>query len=140
MFALNGYTRRSPRENHRSPNHRRTQFDFWTVPDRFTDPSAVPPFRIEKMIRTTHTLEEFDELSMYFQAKEEEFRKKAEDQKEVLNRRLAIPWGSSKYPTAADSRARGLLQYYQGKADEFAQRAKTYHYGQQMLTRSRLHP
>jgi hypothetical protein len=36
-----------------------------------------------------------------------------------------MPYASSKYPTAADS-ARGLLQYYQVKADEFAQRAKTY--------------
>jgi len=91
-------------------------------------PPAYPKYHpeLKQMIRTAHTSEEFENLSTYFEAKEQEFCKKAEDEKKELDRRLATPYASSKYPTAADS-ARGLLQYYQVKADEFAQRAKTYH-------------
>jgi hypothetical protein len=55
------------------------------------------------MIRTAHTSEEFENLSTYFEAKEQEFCKKAEDEKKELDRRLAMPYASSKYPTAADS-------------------------------------
>ena len=92
-------------------------------------PPAYPKYHrseLKQMIRTAHTSEEFEKLSTYFEAKEQEFCKKAEDEKKELDRRLAMPYASSKYPTAADS-ARGLLQYYQVKTGEFAQRAKTYH-------------
>jgi hypothetical protein len=62
----------------------------------------------------------------YFEGKELEFRKKAEVEKRELDRCVAMPDASAKYPTLADS-ARGLLQYYQLNADEFEQRA-TAHY------------
>ena len=80
---------------------------------------------LRRMIRTAHTSQEFEKLSVSFQAREREFRNKAEDEKKELARRLAMPYASCKYPTAADS-TRGLFQYYQMKADEFAQWAKTY--------------
>jgi hypothetical protein len=90
--------------------------------------STTPQYHrseLKRMIRTAHTPEDCEKLSVYFQAKEQEFRKKAEDEKKELDRRLAMPYASSKYPTAVDS-ARGLLQYYQVKAADFAQRTKYY--------------
>jgi hypothetical protein len=50
---------------------------------------------LKRMIRTAHTPEDFEKLSVYFEAKEQEFRKKAEDEKKELDRRLAMPWASS---------------------------------------------
>jgi hypothetical protein len=81
---------------------------------------------LKQMVRSAHTSEEFERLAIYFDDKEQEFRKKAENQKRELDRCLAVPYTSSKYPTPADN-ARGLLQYYQLKAEEFAQRATAYH-------------
>ena len=81
---------------------------------------------LKQMARTAHTSEDLERLATYFEDKEQEFRKKAEDEKRELDRRLAMPYASPKYPTPADS-ARGLLQYYQLKADEFGQRATNYH-------------
>jgi hypothetical protein len=81
---------------------------------------------LKQMIRTAHTSEDFERLATYFGDKEQEFRKKAQDEKRELDRRLAMPYASPKYPTPADS-ARGLLQYYELKADECGQRATNYH-------------
>ena len=81
---------------------------------------------LKRMVRTAHTPEDFERLATYFDDREQEFHKKAEDEKRELNRCLAIPYTSSKYPTPADN-ARGLLQYYQLKADELGQRATAYH-------------
>jgi hypothetical protein len=92
-------------------------------------PTSHPKYHrseLKQMVRTAHTSEEFERLATYFEDKEQEFRKKAEDEKQELDRRLAMPYASPKYPNPADS-ARGLLQYYQLKADEFDQRATTYH-------------
>ncbi len=92
-------------------------------------PASHPKYHrseLKRMVRTAHTSEEFERLATYFEDKEQEFRKKAEDEKRELDRRLASPYASSKYPTPADS-ARGLFQYYQLKADEFEKRATTYH-------------
>jgi len=92
-------------------------------------PPAHPKYHrseLKRMVGTAHTSEEFERLATYFEDKEREFRKEAEDEKRELDRRLAMPYASSKYPTPADS-ARGMLQYYQLKANEFEQRAKTYH-------------
>jgi hypothetical protein len=50
---------------------------------------------LKRMIRTAHTPEDFEKLSVYFEAKEQEFRRKAEDEKKELDRRLAMPWASS---------------------------------------------
>src|ERR1700733_1668847 len=80
---------------------------------------------LKQMARTAHTSEDLERLATYFEDKEQEFRKKAEDEKRELDRRLAMPYASPKYPTPADS-ARGWLQYYLLKADEFGQRATNY--------------
>jgi len=92
-------------------------------------PASHPKYdrsELKQMVRTAHTSEDFERLATYFDDREQEFRKKAEDEKRELDRRLAMPYASPKYPTPADS-ARGLLQYYQLKADEFEQRATAYH-------------
>jgi hypothetical protein len=92
-------------------------------------PASHPTYdrsELKQMVRTAHTSEDFERLATYFEDKEQEFRKKAEDEKRELDRRLAMPYASPKYPTPADN-ARGLLQYYQLKADEFEQRARAYH-------------
>jgi hypothetical protein len=92
-------------------------------------PASHPKYHrseLKHMVRTAHTSEDFERLAIYFEDREQEFRKKAEDEKREWDRRLAMPYASPKYPTSADS-ARGLLQYYQLKADEFEQRAKTFH-------------
>jgi hypothetical protein len=92
-------------------------------------PASHPKYHrseLKQMARTARTSEDLERLATYFEDKEQEFRKKAEDEKRELDRRLAMPYASPKYPTPADS-ARGLLQYYQLKADEFEQRATTYH-------------
>jgi hypothetical protein len=92
-------------------------------------PPAHPKYQrseLKRMVRTAHTSEEFERLATYFEDKEREFRNEAEDEKRELDRRLAMPYASPKYPTPTDS-ARGLLQYYQLKADEFEQRATAYH-------------
>lgn len=117
---------RVPHENHLSSSHLRVNFGSWAVPDHSIDYSALPSFRIEKNDPHSSYSRGFREAVGVFRSQGQEFRKKAEDEKKELDRRLAMPWASSKYPTAADS-ARGLLQYYQMKEAEFAQRSKSYH-------------
>ena len=72
---------------------------------------------LKQLARTANTLEDLERLATHFEDNEQEFRKKAENAKRELDRRMAMPYASLTYPTSADS-ARDLLQYYQLKADE----------------------
>jgi hypothetical protein len=49
---------------------------------------------LKRMPRTAHTSENFERLAIYFEDKAQEFRKKTEDEKRELDRRLAMPYAS----------------------------------------------
>jgi hypothetical protein len=78
-----------------------------------------------RLIRTAHTPDEFNALADYFDRKHEQNTQKAKDEQTELNRRLAAPYLSPKYPTPVDT-ARRRLQYYKAEAEEYEHRADTY--------------
>src|SRR5262249_23691881 len=80
---------------------------------------------IKQVIRTAHTSEQLEAVANYYGAKECEFQQKATEQQVELDRRIAMPYSSPKYPTPSDS-ARALLQYYHVKANEYGRRADAY--------------
>src|ERR1700746_2609924 len=55
------------------------------------------------LIHTSHSQEQFKELSDYFDRKQQEYVQKSETERIELNRRLAAPCLSPKYPTPVDT-------------------------------------
>jgi hypothetical protein len=80
---------------------------------------------LKRLIRTAHRPEEFNALADYFDGEREQYVQKARDEQIELDRRLAAPYVSPKYPTPVDS-ARALLQYYEAEAEEYGRRADGY--------------
>lgn len=89
------------------------------------DKPAYPDSEIKDLIHTAHSPEQFSALADYFDRKQKEYMQKSANEKIVLNRRLAAPNLSPKYPTPVDA-ARRLLRYYEEKAEEYGHRADTY--------------
>ena len=80
---------------------------------------------LKRMIRVAHTPDDFKVLANYFSDEEQKFRRKANEEKNELDRRLKISYPNYKIGGSVDS-ARGLFQYYCLKANESGQRAESY--------------
>jgi hypothetical protein len=80
---------------------------------------------LKHLIHTARTSKEFNAVADYFDQKRDQYVHKASDEQIELNRRLAAPYLSPKYPTPVDT-ARGLLRYYQAKVEEYGRRADEY--------------
>lgn len=85
----------------------------------------IPIQNLKHLIHSAHSPEQFNALADYFDQKQNEYLQKSADEEVELNRRLAAPHLSPKYPTPADS-ARRLLGYYEAEAEEYGQRAEAY--------------
>lgn len=80
---------------------------------------------LKHLIHTAHSPEQFNALADYFSRKQAEYLQKSADEKVELDRRLAAPNLSPKYPTPVDT-ARRLLGYYEAKAEEYGHQADAY--------------
>ena len=80
---------------------------------------------LKHMICCARTPDEFNTLASYFEGKEQEYHQKAQIEQVELDRRLAMPYVSPKYPTPIDS-ARNLYRYYCVMAEDFSRRANAY--------------
>jgi hypothetical protein len=92
-----------------------------TLPDR----PAYSHSDLRQLIHSAHSPEQFNALADYFDQKQKEYMQKSADEKIELNRRIAAPYLSPKYPTPVDT-ARGLLGYYEAKAEGYGHRADAY--------------
>jgi|SRR5580658_7830 hypothetical protein len=80
---------------------------------------------LRHLIHTAHSPEQFNALADYFDRKQKEYIQKSAAEKIELDRRLAAPTLSPKYPTPVDT-ARRLLGYYEATAEEYGHRADEY--------------
>lgn len=92
-----------------------------SLPDKPTYPHS----EVNHLMHTANSPEQFNALADYFGQKQKEYLQKSENEKIELNRRLAAPYLSPKYPTPVDT-ARALLEYYETKAEEYGHRADAY--------------
>ena len=77
---------------------------------------------IKKMIRDAKTSEDFERLGNYFDYQSLEFKQKAEEQVNELERLLALRYHAKSYPIQVDY-TRELIKEYRIKADECSARA-----------------
>ena len=89
------------------------------------DEPAYSHSELKRLIHTAHSPEQFNALADYFGRKQQEYVRKSAAEKIELNRRLAAPYLSPKYPTPVDT-ARRLLGYYEAKAEEYGHQADAY--------------
>jgi hypothetical protein len=82
--------------------------------------------QLEQMLRSAHTVEQYQMLASYFHARQVVFEEKAQSEKQEWDRRSQITAASyQKYPRPADS-SRNRYEYFTAEAQEMGDQAAHY--------------
>jgi hypothetical protein len=82
--------------------------------------------QVEQMLRSAHTVEQYQMLASYFHARQVAFAEKAQSEKQEWDRRSQITAASyQKYPRPADS-SRDRYEYFTYEAQQMGDQAAHY--------------
>jgi spore cortex formation protein SpoVR/YcgB (stage V sporulation) len=89
--------------------------------------AGISHAQVEQMLRSAHTVEQYQMLASYFHARQVVFEEKAQSEKQEWDRRSQITAASyQKYPRPADS-SRNRYEYFTSEAQQAGDQAA--HYG-----------
>jgi hypothetical protein len=82
--------------------------------------------QLEQMLRSAHTVEQYQMLATYFHARQVVFQEKAQSEKQEWDRRSQVTAASyQKYPRPADT-SRNRYEYFTAEAQEMGDQAAHY--------------
>jgi hypothetical protein len=88
--------------------------------------AGISHAQVEQMLRSAHTVEQYQMLASYFHARQVSFAEKAQSEKQEWDRRSQITAASyQKYPRPADS-SRDRYEYFTYEAQQAGDQAAHY--------------
>jgi hypothetical protein len=88
--------------------------------------AGISQAQVQTLLRSAHTVEQYQMLASYFQARQVVFAEKAQSEKQELDRRSQITAASyQKYPRPVDS-SRNRYEYFTTEAQQMGDEAAHY--------------
>lgn len=88
--------------------------------------AGISQAQVQTLLRSAHTVEQYQMLASYFHARQLVFEEKAQSEKQELDRRSQITAASyQKYPRPADS-SRNRYEYFTAEAQQMGDQAAHY--------------